>query len=158
MHVAYPLTVYVDATCPLCMAEFASLKRHDRAARIALVDCSPHGFSDPFCTAAGIEAPALMRRIHARAADGRWLTGVPVFAAAYRAVGVDMVADVFASRRLAGLLNRAYPWIADHRTLLSRLGLVGLFGWCVDRLARRAQRRTAACGAQCQAPVNKRGG
>ena len=63
-----------------------------------------------------------MRLIHARDADGRWLIGVDVFEAAYRAAGLELIARVWGSRRLRPLLERLYPWVARHRQRLSRLG------------------------------------
>ena len=37
----YPLTVYFDATCPLCTAEMGAMQARDSAKRLRLVDCSP---------------------------------------------------------------------------------------------------------------------
>jgi predicted DCC family thiol-disulfide oxidoreductase YuxK len=42
--VAYPLTVYYDATCPLCVAEMGAMKARDTTDRLNLVDCSPQAF------------------------------------------------------------------------------------------------------------------
>ncbi len=57
---AYPVTVFFDATCALCAAEMGSLKARDAAGRLRLVDCSPDEFT-------GGPAPrhALMTAIHA---------------------------------------------------------------------------------------------
>ena len=42
--IAYPLTVYYDATCRLCSAEMGAMKARDAAARLVLVDCSALDF------------------------------------------------------------------------------------------------------------------
>jgi predicted DCC family thiol-disulfide oxidoreductase YuxK len=150
---AYPLTLYFDDSCPLCRAEMAAITRCDRNGRIRLVDCSTPGFDDPDCRAAGIATIDLMRRMHARDAEGRWLSGVPAIAAAYRAVGLDSLGGFFASPRLQPVLARLYGWLADHRQGASRLGLGGLFGVYVQWLARRAQRRASAChDGACELP------
>jgi predicted DCC family thiol-disulfide oxidoreductase YuxK len=143
----YPLTLYYDDSCPLCRAEMQVIARSDAHGRIHLVDCSPPGFDDPDCRAAGIATAALMRRLHARDADGHWRVGVPAFAAAYTAIGVDGLGRFFSTPGLQPLLARLYGWLADHRQGLSRLGLSGLFGVYVQWLARRAERRAAACHA-----------
>jgi predicted DCC family thiol-disulfide oxidoreductase YuxK len=144
---AWPLRIYYDAACPLCARELHALRDHDRDGRLDLRDCSPPGFRDADLEAAGLSPELLMRRIHARDANGRWLVGIDVFEVAYRAVGVDAVAALWGNRRLRPLWDRLYPWIADHRMQLSRLGFDRPFEWIVRALARRAARRAdpAAC-------------
>ena len=80
-------------------------------------------------------------------AMGRWFTGVPVFELAYGAAGLDGVAAMFGHPWLRRGWVRLYPWIADHRQVLSRLRLHRLFGWMVRRAAARAARRATACAA-----------
>lgn len=152
---SYPLTLYYDDSCALCRAEMRGIARSDAHGRIRLVDCSTPGFADPDCRAAGIATNALMRRLHARDADGRWHVGVPAFAAAYTAIGVDGLGRFFSSPRLQPLLSRLYGWVADRRQGLSRLGLSGLLGEFVHWLARRAARRAAACHAGACAIVHR---
>ncbi len=141
---AWPLRIYYDAQCPLCTRELHALVRHDVRGRLQLVDCSGGDFDDPDASRAGLDAGLLMRRIHAIDATGRWCTGVTVFEAAYRAVGMDTMARTWAHPWLRPLWDRIYPWIADHRMLLSGLHLDGAFGWLVERAARRAARRQVA--------------
>lgn len=143
--VTYPLTLYYDASCPLCLAEMMAIKRNDARDRIRLVDCSGPGFVDPDCRDAGIATDALMWRLHARDAQGRWWIGVPAFAIAYGALGAASVAAFFTDARLAQPLGWLYGWVADHRQGLSRFGLGGLFGKWVGWVARRAQARAATC-------------
>lgn len=119
----YPLTVFYDASCPLCASEMHALKARDCRGNIALVDCSASEFSDEGLRAEGITRARLMSRIHARDAHGRWLVGLDCFEAVYRAAGVERAARVWGDRRLRPLFDRVYPWIADHRQALSRLGL-----------------------------------
>lgn len=153
LRVAWPLRIYYDARCPLCARELGALARHDRRGRLQLVDCSPPGFDDADAHAAGLDAAALMARIHGCDANGRWLAGVRVFEAAYRAVGLEAMALLFGHPRLRPAWDQLYPWLANHRMGLSRLGLDRPFGWLVERAARRAAARAQACdGAACAVP------
>jgi predicted DCC family thiol-disulfide oxidoreductase YuxK len=122
-RVGYPLTVYYDASCPMCAGEMHSLKDLDAHGRIVLVDCSAPGFRDDALQADGISREAPMRLIHARDANGRWLIGIDCFEAVYRAAGLGRAARVWGSPRLRRALVAIYPWIARHRQLLSRLGI-----------------------------------
>ena len=119
----YPLTVFYDASCPLCANEMHALKMRDCGNRIELVDCSSPAFSDAGLLAAGVTREMLMKRIHAHDAYGRWLVGADCFEALYRAVGAEHLASIWGSRRLRALLDRLYALVADHRQALSRLGL-----------------------------------
>ena len=125
---AYPVTVYYDASCGLCRAEVEAMKSRDAGDRLRLVDVSAAGFAAPD----GVTRDLLMSRIHARDADGAWLRGIDVFAEVYEAAGFPRLARLYRSRALRPLLDRLYPWIADHRQVLSGLGLAHMF-----KLARR---------------------
>ena len=125
---AYPITVYYDASCPLCRAEIEAMKSRDDGHALRLIDASDPGFAPPD----GVTRDELMSRIHARDANGAWLRGLDVFAAVYEAAGLPRLARLYRSHALRPLLDRMYPWIADHRQALSALGLARLFG-----LARR---------------------
>jgi len=120
---AYPLTVYYDASCPLCRAEMETLKSRDMADALHLVDCSAPTFDERATAADGVTRAHMMARIHARDNAGRWLRGMDVFAAVYAAAGLHALARIYASRLLRPLFDRLYPWIADHRQALSRFGL-----------------------------------
>jgi len=121
----YPLTVFYDASCPLCANEMRALKSRDRDGRLTLVDCSAPEF-DAGALGLPVARAALMERIHARDGDGRWLTGVDVFEAVYRAAGLTNAARLWGSRTLRPLLASLYPWVARNRQRLSELGLSGL--------------------------------
>ncbi|MDX1561980.1 MAG: DUF393 domain-containing protein [Gammaproteobacteria bacterium] len=137
----FPLTIYYDASCPLCAAEMHALRDYDRDSQLRLIDCSCAGFTDSAAAAAGLTQAELMRMIHARDAAGRWYRGVDVFEHAYRVAGIDAVARFWAGGRLRPLLERLYLWIARNRMWFSRLRANALFGWCVRRAAQKAQRR-----------------
>ena len=124
--VRYPLTVFYDASCPMCASEMHALRDLDKQGRLELVDCSAPEFSDDGLIAERVTREALLARIHARDARGRWLVGVDCFEAVYRAAGLEGAARLWAHPRLRPLLGRLYPWIARHRQILSRLGINAL--------------------------------
>lgn len=145
MTTSYPIRIYYDHSCPLCRTEMFALKQYDVKERLELVDCSPVDFHDEFAQHAGYERTAMMRLIHARDADGKWMIGVPVFEAAYGATGIIGMEKMWANPMLKPLWNRIYPVIADNRMLLSKLGITKLFGWVVKRAAKKAVAKSQAC-------------
>lgn len=98
-----------------------TLKHADAANQLILVDCSQTAMQLP--DSCPVTRDALMNRIHAQDAMGRWITGVEVFAAAYTATGFTKMGKFWSSRILRPLLSRAYPWVADHRQWLSKTPL-----------------------------------
>lgn len=140
----YPLTVFYDASCPMCAGEMCALKELDRDGRLALVDCSAPDFDDSVLAGTGISRAALMTRIHARDSGGRWLSGIDVFEAAYGAAGLLTAGRLWGSRRLRPVFDAVYPSIARHRQLLSRLGINALIRFLMARLG-AASLPTGSC-------------
>jgi len=118
--VRYPLTVFYDASCPLCATEMHALRRRVADGGLELVDCSAPDFDESVLAGVGIKRADLMDRIHARDAHGRWLVGVDVLEAAYAAAGLTPIAAVLGQPRLRPLLDRLYAWFARNRRWLSR--------------------------------------
>jgi predicted DCC family thiol-disulfide oxidoreductase YuxK len=155
---ARPLTIYYDASCPICATEMHALKAHDAEDQLVLVDCSGEGFEDAAAAAAGIGRADMMQAIHARTADGVWLKGVDVFVAAYEAAAMPWMAKLWGHPRLRPLWDRAYPWIARNRRWLSRLGaphaMRALFAASARRRAARLALQTRRCeDYACAAPA-----
>ena len=125
MNITYPLTIYYDASCPLCAAEMHTIIETDFEKKLILVDCSADSFNEPaFCPST---KAAMMARIHAVDAAGQWLTGVDVFAIAYKAGGFNKLGRFWESKTLRPILTRAYPFIADNRHWLSKTPLPYVF-------------------------------
>jgi len=122
----YPLTVFYDASCPLCANEMHALKALDAAGRVQLIDCSAPQFSDEGFLAEGITRTALMARMHVRDASGQWFVAMDAFEVVYRAAGLERAASLWGNRRWRPFFDRLYPWIARYRQPLSRLGLAAL--------------------------------
>lgn len=124
--IQYPLTIFYDASCSMCANEMHALRDLDRDGRIELVDCSAADFDPGSLRRSDVTRGDLMARIHARDGDGRWLVGVEVFEAAYRAAGLNAAGRVWGHRLLRPLWDALYPLVADHRQALSRLGISAL--------------------------------
>jgi predicted DCC family thiol-disulfide oxidoreductase YuxK len=123
--IRYPLTVFYDASCPMCAAEMEALKNLN-SQRLELVDCSAADFDETVLAGIGITRMDLMARIHARDAHGRWLVALDAIEAAYRAAGLERAAALYGSHSLRPLLDPLYRWIARRRQILSRLGIDAL--------------------------------
>jgi predicted DCC family thiol-disulfide oxidoreductase YuxK len=121
--IRYPLTVFYDASCPMCASEMHALKARDVNGELELVDCSGADFDETVLAGTCIRRQDLMTMIHARDAHGRWFVGVDVFELAYRLAGLNAIAGIWASPMLRPILVRLYPWIAKHRRWLSRVRL-----------------------------------
>ena len=148
--VAFPLTIYYDASCALCANEMHALKARDRIGRLILVDCSAPEFSQCGAASCGITRADLMAAIHARDARGRWLRGVDVFEHAYAAAGLSSMAKLWGHRLLRPLWDRVYPWVARHRQRLSRFGLPHVLRWVLRQGGVRISGATPtlACSAR----------
>lgn len=112
----FPLTVFYDASCPLCANEMQALKARDPDGKLELVDCSSADFDDGVLSGTMVKRSHLMTYLHARDAHGRWLVGVDAFEVIYGVAGLPRMA------RFWPRLRRIYPWIARNRQWLSRLG------------------------------------
>ena len=137
MNINYPLTIYYDASCPLCAAEMHTIKETDFENKLILVDCSNENFSEPaFCPST---KTAMIERIHAVDSTGQWINGVDVFAIAYSAAGFKKLGKFWGSKTLRPILSKAYPFIADNRHWLSKTPLPYVFNKVLRSLAPKSQ-------------------
>lgn len=134
---SYPLTIYYDASCPLCNAEMNNLMLRNTAQKLQFVDASPAGFAPPM---AGLARSDLMILIHAQCADGRVVRGVEVFRLAYEAVGLGWVTALTKWPVLRQLADLAYPVLVRHRYRIPR----SLVRMALEGPTRRAAERAAA--------------
>jgi predicted DCC family thiol-disulfide oxidoreductase YuxK len=135
-----PLTVYYDKSCPLCATEMHALQGLDWRGRLQFVDCSPGTFEDRRAEAEGVTRADMMRRMHVRDPEGKWLTGMDAFEAVYAAAGLKRTARFWGSPLLRPLLARIYPHIARNRQVLSRLGTHHLVDVALRLLSFRERR------------------
>ncbi len=101
----WPLTLYYDGDCPLCAREIALLRRRAPAEQLQLVDISSGTFD---AATLGLSHQAMQVRLHARFADGRWVTGLDATLWSWRAAGLGRWAAPLNSRPLRPLLEVVY--------------------------------------------------
>lgn len=109
---AYDIEVFHDGDCALCEREISWLRRLDRRSRIQFTDLAASGFEPP---AGGPDRAGLMRRIHGRLPDGRWLEGVEVFRQLYAAVGLGWLVALTRLPGVRQLLDLGYETFAANR-------------------------------------------
>ena len=112
----------------------AAIKSHDTRGLLTMVDCS--GENGAIETSCDVGAEAMMRALHVRTGDGRWLVGVPAYEAIFRAAGHPRLAGLVAHPRLRPLWDRIYAWVARNRYRLPRRGLARLLALAARRDAR----------------------
>jgi predicted DCC family thiol-disulfide oxidoreductase YuxK len=121
INIQFPLTIYYDASCPMCKTEMETLKETDQDNKLILVDCSNTDLAVP--ESCPVTREAMMERIHAIDANGQWINSTEVFAAAYSASGFKKLGKLWGNKTFKPLLKRAYPWVADNRHWLSKTPL-----------------------------------
>ena len=113
---AYPLTVFFDGACPICVREIALMRRLDRRRQLEFCDFSAKEYD---AASSGFAAADLATVIHARWADGSVITGVEVFRAMWEAVGLGFLARLSRLSLVEPLVLNAYAWFARNRLRLT---------------------------------------
>jgi predicted DCC family thiol-disulfide oxidoreductase YuxK len=134
----YPLTLYYDASCPLCRREMNFLVTRDRHCRLRLIDVS----SADFVNDTRLPVAKLMARMHARRGDGALVDGVEVFRLAYEAVDLGWIVLPLRSPLLAPLLDWLYTRVARNRNRIPH--------WLSSLLFGHAARRRGCHDGRCQ--------
>ena len=107
------LTTFYDGGCPMCSREIAHYRKIDRADRIRWVDITRESEA---LSAAGLDLPSAMRRLHVQDTDGRMLSGVEGFVAIWRRLPRwHLLARLVTGMRLVGPLEWAYQRFAERR-------------------------------------------
>jgi len=114
----YPLTIFYDASCPVCALEMDQLGARDAAGRLVLVDMSAPGF-DAGCH--GLTHAKLDAAIHAVRPDGTVVRGMAVLRLAYAAAGLGWLLRPSAFGPLRPAFDAAYRVFARHRKSISRV-------------------------------------
>lgn len=77
-----PFEVFFDGDCPLCKREIEMIRRKDKHSLLKLTDIAAPDFASEKHS-----LDVLMREIHGRYQDGRYVTGVDVFREIYDRIG-----------------------------------------------------------------------
>ncbi|MDN3552882.1 DUF393 domain-containing protein [Halomonas almeriensis] len=112
------LTLFYDGSCPLCQAEVQHLAKCNTQGRLALVDISAADFAERY---PALDAETLDRRLHARDADGQWLTGLDATHAIWSRVGKRHWVRPLEWRWLRWCADPLYNIFARHRHRVTRL-------------------------------------
>jgi len=111
-------TLLYDGLCPICRKEVAWLQWKNTAGKLGLQDIHAEDFNPGVY---GKTISDLMGEIHGLTSDGKVLKGMPVFRAAYQAVGLGWLLAPTAWPLLKPLFDRLYIWFARHRIKLGSL-------------------------------------
>lgn len=142
-----------DGDCPLCAREVAFLRaRDDGRGKLDLVDISSETY-DPAANR-GVDFETAMRTIHGITRDGEVITGIPVFAEAYKAVGLGWMYAFTKVPALARAASTLYDFWAERR--LAVTGRPSLSEVMRARAAREANGGAAACAAAAPTRAGKR--
>lgn len=112
----YPLTVFYDGACPICVCEMAMMERLDRKQRLRLCDFSAPGYD---AESTELHPERLGAVIHAQWNDETIITGVEVFRAIWQAVGLGMLAHLSRLPLIDPLVVKGYAWFARNRLWLT---------------------------------------
>ena len=105
MQPLWPLTLYYDGDCPLCAREIDWLRRRADSAKLQLADIRASDFDSK---ALGYSMAQLQNLLHARFADGQWVTGLDATYWSWTAAGHIWLARPLAWRWLRPALNGLY--------------------------------------------------
>ena len=115
--VCYPVTLFYDGSCPICMKEINWLMKKDKQQRLDLVDVSRDDFCENY---PDMNPEALDRLIHAKLGNGRIVTGVDATLAAWEAVGLGYWIAPLRWPFLRQLSDFGYRMFAANRHSLAR--------------------------------------
>ncbi|MFN2168566.1 MAG: thiol-disulfide oxidoreductase DCC family protein [Anaerolineae bacterium] len=106
-------TLFYDGQCPLCNREIAQL-RAVRGDALALVDIHSLAAAAP-AGDAGPDREALLRTLHLRRGDGRWLNGADANVAAWEGTAQGRFMRILRWPLLRPLVDRVYAYWAGWR-------------------------------------------
>jgi len=137
----YPLTLYYDSHCPLCLAEMQNLMLRNEQGKLIFTDIHAADFIPP----TGYSQKTLLERIHAKQADGQIIHSLEVFRRAYEAVGLGWVTSFTRWPLLGRFLDSFYPIFARHRHRIPKFISQGIFNYA----ARRALKNRCDANGSC---------
>jgi len=148
----WDVRVLFDGECPLCVREVNFLRAKDNGrGRLDLVDIASPAY-DPGVNR-GIDFVTAMGTIHGIKKDGTVLTGVPVFDAAYSAVGLGWVYAFTKNETAAKVAGKIYDFWAARR--LQVTGRPSLTQVLEARSRREAANGATACAAEAKTDAKK---
>jgi predicted DCC family thiol-disulfide oxidoreductase YuxK len=125
----WPLTLYFDGECPLCAREIKLLREHAVNDRLLFVDISSGAFD---AKALGFTLEQMQSSLHARFADGRWVTGLDATLWSWGAAGLGFWATPLTWSVFRPLLEFGYRLFCRLRPHLAWLPHPDSGSRCLD--------------------------
>lgn len=114
---AWPLTLYYDGECPLCLREIHMFEGRNADARLELID-----IADPTAdTLPGLSRDEMLACLHARFQDGHTVKGIDATYWSYRAVGLGWLVKPLSWRWARPFWEWAYRQFCRLRPALARI-------------------------------------
>lgn len=142
---AEDLNLIYDSKCGVCQWEVDFLRRRDTEGRLTYTDLEAADFVEGSARNGYLDYATALASFHAVTSDGKLLKGMPVFKAAYDAVGLGWVWAVYDNPVAARLLDVGYALFARYRTDLTRGS--SLEALVAARRALKSQEAAASGGA-----------
>jgi predicted DCC family thiol-disulfide oxidoreductase YuxK len=114
----FPLTVFYDASCPVCALEMDTLLARDTCRRLQPIDMSAPAFDAAIY---GLDHSELAAVLHAVRPDGSVVRGMAALRLAYGAGGLGWLLHATSWPLLKSTADGAYGLFARHRHAISRL-------------------------------------
>ena len=140
------LNLIYDSKCGVCQWEVDFLSARDSAGRLMYTDLEADDFEENAPRNGNLDYETALASFHAVTSNGEVLSGMPVFKAAYDAVGLGWVWSIYDNKLAAAFFDLGYSIFARFRTDITR-------GTSIEALvtARRAQRQAQRGSASPEA-------
>jgi predicted DCC family thiol-disulfide oxidoreductase YuxK len=112
------LTLFYDGACPLCRAEIQFLSRRNQQGLLAFVDINSEHYRPELL---GVSCEQALAAMYAQYEDGKLISGVEVFSAAYTRANLKVLAWIFSRKSLRPVLNASYRFFAKNRHAISKI-------------------------------------
>lgn len=120
MMVFFPLRIFYDGSCPLCVGEMERYRRHNADGRFVFIDISADSFDPAFH---GKSRRELMEQLHVLTGDGQFYVGFDAVLTVWQVLPGSsirrLLAGIAGRSGLQGLGRRLYPLLARYRHRLS---------------------------------------
>lgn len=140
----YELNLIYDSKCAVCQWEVDFLSQRDAEGRLMYTDLESDDFEEGVPRNGNLDYETALASFHAVRADGELLKGMPVFQAAYAAVGLGWVWRIYDLPIAAKILDWGYNLFARFRTDITR-------GSSLEALVEAHRRRQRVIADGCDA-------
>ncbi|MBC7787969.1 MAG: DUF393 domain-containing protein [Methylophilaceae bacterium] len=115
-NITVKLTIYYDASCPLCLAEIHLLKNHNKRGLLDFVSLQDLRPAD-----CDINCDLAMQTIHARLGENQIIKGPEVFFEAYKRTDLRFVNTIFSFSFFRYVYAKFYLRFAKYRHQISKV-------------------------------------